>query len=138
MLVQIGVFIIAVSFAIFSVALSRLLLRSSSVIEVMHTATGKMESKLDETILALDGTLDEAGGTISDMKAKLNALDSLFISTEQLGNAANVIGEKLDDVTEGYIKSGNIPGTKSFIRIIQSTEFAKGLLESWKRGKAGI
>lgn len=134
-LVQIGVFIMAVSFAIFAVALSKLLLRASTGIEAIQTATGKMESKLDGTLLALEGTLDETNGTISDMEAKLNALNSVFLSVDKFGDAANVMGKELDEMTEGYANTGDITGAKPFIRVIQSVEFAKGLLESWKRGR---
>lgn len=136
MLVHIGVFIMAVSFAIFAVALSKLLLRASTGIATISTATGEMESKLDGTLQALEGTLEETNGTISDMEDKLNALNSAFMSAEQFGEAAKVIGEELNEVTGEYANTGETPGAKPFIRIIQKVEFAKELLESWKRGKA--
>lgn len=136
MLVQIGVFIMAISFAIFAIALSRLLLRASSSIEAIQTATGQMEAELDGTLQALDGTLEETNGTLSDMEAKLNAVDSVFLSVEEFGNAANIIGQELDEVTEGHANAEDLRGAKPFIRIIQSAELVKGLLESWKRGIA--
>lgn len=91
---------------------------------------------MDGTLQALEGTLEETNGTISDMESKLNALNSVFLSAEQFGDAAKVFGEELKDLTEGYANTGDTPGAKPFIRIIQGTEFAKELLESWKRGKA--
>lgn len=136
MLVQIGVFIMAVSFAIFAVALSKLLLRASSGIKAIQTATGKMESNLDGTLRALEETLDETNGTISDMESKLIGLDSVFLSAGKLGDASHVLSEELDELTREYADTGNTPGTTPFIRIIQGAEFAKGLLKSWKRGQA--
>lgn len=136
MLVQIGVFIMAVSFAIFAGALSRLLLRASSGMESILTAAEKMEIKLDGTLQGLEGTLDEANGTIEDLETKITALDSVFLSAEKLGDAANTIGKEMDELTSGYANVEGTPGAKPFIRIIQSTELAKGLLKSWKRGQA--
>lgn len=94
-----------------------------------------MESKLDGTIEALEGTLNNTNGTVSDMEAKLNALDSVFLSTEKLGDAVHVMSEELDELTKAYADTGNTTGTKPFIRIIQSAEFVKGLVKSWKRGQ---
>lgn len=136
MLVQIGVFIMAVSFAIFAVALSQLLLRASSGIEAIQAAAGKMESKLDGTLQALEGTLDETAGTLSDMEAKLNAVDSVFISAENLGDAANSMGKEMEELTKDYSNTSGTPGIKPFVLMIQGAEFTKGLLKSWKRGQS--
>ncbi|MFC5603457.1 DUF948 domain-containing protein [Sporosarcina koreensis] len=136
MLVQIGVFIMAVSFAIFAAALSKLLLRASTSIEAIQFAAGKMETKLDGTLQVLEGTLDEASGTISDMEVKLNALDSVFFSAEKLGDAANAMGKEMENLTKDYSNSVGTPGVKPFILMIQGAEFAKSLLKSWKRGQA--
>jgi len=125
----------ALSFAIFSVALSKLLLRASTSMEAVRSTVRNMESKMDGTVVALEGTLDNTNGTISDMEAKLNALESVFLSTEKLGDAVHTMSEELDDMTKGYVETGNTIGTKPFIRIIQSAEFVKGLVKSWKRGK---
>lgn len=135
MLVQIGVFLMAISFAVFAVALSKLLLRASSGIEAIRTATGEMDSKLDGTLQALEGTLDETNRTISDMEGKLNALNSVFLSIEKFGDATNIVGEELNDMTEVYANNRDMTGVKPFIRTIQSVEFAKMLLVSWKRGR---
>ncbi|MCM3710986.1 DUF948 domain-containing protein [Sporosarcina luteola] len=136
MLVQIGVFLIAISFAIFAIALSKLLLRASSGVKAIRTATGEMESKLDGTLQALEGTLDETNRTISDMDGKLNALNSVFLSVEKFGGAANIVGEELNELTKTYVEKADMSGVKPFIRTIQSAEFAKKLLESWKRGRS--
>ncbi|WP_252503039.1 DUF948 domain-containing protein [Sporosarcina sp. Marseille-Q4943] len=136
MLVPIGVFMMAIAFAIFAVALSKLLLRASSNIEVVRTAAVQMESKLDGTIQALEGTLDETNRTIADMEEKTTSLDSVFLSAEELGKGANALSEELESLTQGYASNGDAPGAKPFVRIIQTTEFVKGLFNSWKRGKA--
>ncbi|MCM3743260.1 DUF948 domain-containing protein [Sporosarcina luteola] len=134
-LVQIGVFIMAVSFAIFAIALSKLLLRTSTGIGAIATAAGELESKLDGAIQAFEGTLDETNVTISDMEGKLNALNSVFMTAEKFGDAANLFGEELNDMTEAYANNGDLKSVKPFIRTIQGAEFAKMLWASWKRGR---
>jgi len=126
----------AISFAIFAIALSKLLFRASSGMKTIQTAAGKMESKLDGTLHALEGTMDEAEGTMKDLEAKIHALNSVFLSAEQLGDAANVLGGELDELTKDYADTEGAPGAKPFIRVIQGAESAKGLLKAWKRGKA--
>jgi len=135
MLVQIGVFLMALSFAIFSVALSKLLLHASKSMEVFQSTARNMESKFDGTIKALEGTLDNTNRTISDMETKSNALDSVFVSAEKLGDAVHVMSKELDEMTKGYVETGNTSGTRPFIRIIQGAELVKGLVKSWKRGQ---
>ena len=136
MLVQIGIFIMAISFVIFAVALSRLLLRTSTSIETVRIAALQMEFKMDGTLHALEGTITETDETITDLDSKLKSIDSVFLSAEKFGDATNVMSEKLEDLTTGYASAGQATGTKPFIRIIQTAEFVKGIWKSWKRGQA--
>lgn len=136
MLTHIGVFLIAISFAIFAVALSKLLYRTSTSLEAARKAAVMLESEMDETILAVEGTLMETNRTITDMEGKVNSLESVFLSVEKVGNAANVMGEKLDELTGIYERTERSLGTKPFIRSIQYAEFAKGIWKSWKRGQS--
>ena len=136
MLVHIGIFIMAISFLIFAVALSKLLLRTSTSMEAVRIAALQMESKMDGTLHALEGIITETDGTITDLESKLKSIDSVFLSAENFGEATNAMSEKLEDLTTGYASAGQATGTKPFIRIIQTAEFVKGLLISWKRGQA--
>lgn len=138
MLGQIGVLIMSVSFAIFAVALSKLLYRTSSSIEAVRLAIGQMESNMDGTLEALEETLNETSETVVDMEMKLTSIESVFESAELLGEASSTISGQMKNVTEGYALTGHAPGTKKFIHIIQSAEFAKSLIRSWKRGQSAL
>ncbi|MBD7983251.1 DUF948 domain-containing protein [Sporosarcina sp. Sa2YVA2] len=135
MFVHIGVFLIAVSFAIFAIYLCKNLWRISIVGNSVSNTIIRMESSFLGTIQEVECVLDSTYVTATDVEAKVDALNGVFHTVGEIGNTAGMISEGLNDVTASYASSENTNGEKPFIRIIQGAEFAKGLVKSWKRGQ---
>lgn len=135
MLMHIGVFLMAVSFAIFAILLSKLLRQISSTIGSAGKSFDQMESKLDATVNSLENTIESTEITLIDMETKLNAIDSVFVSAGKVGDSARLATDELEELTSDYANQKELPGAMPFIRIIQSAEFVSGLFGSWKDGK---
>lgn len=133
--VHISVFIMAIAFAIVSIFIAKLLLRVSGVIGTVGQTFSTLETKLDKTVLKLEQTIKETNETASDIEEKSLALNSVFYTVKHLGDTTSLLSEELAARTEQYTKDTSLPGTKPFVRIIQISEFASGLLNSWKLGK---
>lgn len=134
--VHIGVFIMAVAFAIVAVFIAKLLLRVSSIIGTAGQTVSNMESKLDKTAIELERTITETNATATDIEEKSLALNSVFYTVKHVGDSTSLVSEELAVRTERYAQNTSLPGTKPFVRIIQLSEFASGLFNSWKRGKS--
>lgn len=135
MFVHIGVFLMAIAFAIFAIYLSKLLKNMAQNIELIGKTTGRMESKFDHTLYELEQMLIESNGTAKDVELKLDALNSVFQTTEELGQAAQKVSGAIVKMTSDYNEDSRLAGTRPFIRIIQASEFAISLYQSWKRGR---
>ncbi|CAM3051945.1 DUF948 domain-containing protein [Filibacter tadaridae] len=136
--VHIGIFITAVSFALVSIFLAKILLRVSGVIQSVGQTVSGVESKLDKTIEALENSLVETNATALDVEVKLQALDSVFHTIKHVGDTSSLLSEELETTTEKYNKDASLPRIRPFVRIIQLTEFTLGLLRPWKRGKRAL
>lgn len=135
MLMHIGVFLMAISFAIFAILFSKLLLQISSTVGSAGKGFEKMELKLDDTVNSLENTLENTEITLNDMETKLNAVESVFVSAGKVGDSAQLATDELEELTSDYANQKDLPGAMPFIRIIQSTEFVSSLFGSWKDGK---
>ncbi|MFS0576312.1 DUF948 domain-containing protein [Sporosarcina sp. 179-K 3D1 HS] len=135
MLSAIGVLLIAVSFAIFSIYVAKLLHRVAQSIESLGNVANRMEGQVNETAGAVEQTLEEADWTIRDIDVKLEALDSVFDTVEEVGETAYLTSTGLKEATGVYAKSEVMPGTKPFVRVVQFSELTLGMVDSWKRGK---
>ncbi|NYF25446.1 DUF948 domain-containing protein [Sporosarcina sp. JAI121] len=134
--VHIGVFIMAVAFAIVAVFIAKLLLRISGVIGTIGQTVSNMESKLDKTVIELEQTITETNVTATDIEEKSLALNSIFYTVKHVGDSTSLISNGVAARTKRYSEDSSMPGTKPFVRIIQFSEFASGLFNSWKRGKS--
>ncbi len=133
--VHIGVFIMAIAFAIVSIFIAKLLLRVSGVIGTVGQTVSTLETKLDKTVLELEQTIKETNETASDIEEKSLALNSVFYTIKHVGDTTSLLSENLAARTERYTNDTSLPGTKPFVRMIQFSEFASGLFNSWKLGK---
>ena len=134
--VHIGVFIMAVAFAIVAVFKAKLLLRVSGVIDSVGKTISNMELKLDKTIIELEQTITETNVTAMDIEEKSLALNSIFYTAKHVGDSTSLMSDELAARTKRYSEDTSLPGTKPFVRIIQFSEFTSGLFNSWKRGKS--
>ena len=133
--IHISVFIVAIAFALVSVYFAKLLLRVSDIIGTVGKTVSAFENKLDKSVIELERTIAEAKATATDIEEKSLALNSVFYTVKHVGDSTSLLSEELEVRTERYAQDLLLPGTKPFVRAIQFSEFASGLLTSWQRGK---
>ncbi|WOV88938.1 DUF948 domain-containing protein [Sporosarcina oncorhynchi] len=135
MFVDIGVFLMAVSFAIFAVFFAKNLWRLSFVAKSVGETAKQMESSFNGTLDQVEKVLDNTHATAMDVEVKISALNGVFYTVGEVGHTTDLISEELNDLTVGYANGRRVEGEKPFIRIIQGAEFVKGVIKSWKRGQ---
>ncbi|GKV68205.1 hypothetical protein NCCP2716_07030 [Sporosarcina sp. NCCP-2716] len=135
MLTHIGVFLIAVSFAVFAVYLCILLTRISGLITTVGHTAKQMESKMENSIHELELTLVEARSSAVDVQVKLDALTSLVETVENAGDTAETAAEGISDLTGRYADEPGLPGTKPFVGAIHIGELAASLFSTWKKAE---
>lgn len=134
-LVYIGVFIMALSFALVSIFIVKLLLRTSSMISTLGQSVSDVETNLDKTIIKMEETIVESEKTANDVETKLLAANSLFLAVKNVGDTTALISEDIHSRTKRYAAKQSLPGTMPFVRAILVGEFGHGLLRSWKKGR---
>lgn len=125
----------AIAFALISIFIAKILLRISGVIGTIGQSVSLVESKLDRTIHELEQTIVDTTVTASDIEEKSLALNSVFQTVKNIGDTSSLVSESVVKRTTRYKADQSMPGTKPFVRIIQVSEFAFGLLNSWGEGK---
>jgi len=135
-LAHIGVFIIALGFALVSIYIAKLLLKTSGIITTMGATVHAVETKLDKTIKEIEATIVEMDQTASDVEEKLSGTNSLFLAVQDVGDTTEMMSGEIHSLTEKYAQDDTLSGSSPFIRVIQFTEFGLGLVRSWKKGKS--
>lgn len=135
MLVHIGVFLIAISFAIVSIYIAIMLLKTSRILSTAGRSVSLMEARVDQMIGEMEDTLYVAGNTVNDLDVKLDSMTSAFYVVRDLADTSETLTEGISGVTQSYEQDDTLKGTGPFVRIIQFSEFAVGLVKSWKQGE---
>lgn len=135
-LAHVGVFIIALGFALVSIYVAKLLLKTSAVIKTMGVTVHAVETKMDKTISEIEATIVEMEQTASDVEEKMSGTNGLFLAVQDVGDSSKMMSDELHTLTEQYAKDESLTGSRPFIRVIQFSEFGLGLVRSWKKGKS--
>ncbi|WJY28354.1 MULTISPECIES: DUF948 domain-containing protein [Sporosarcina] len=133
--VHLGVFLIAVAFAVFAVYVCIVLNRISGLLSTVGHTAKRMVGKSDETIRQLELTIVEARSSAADVQMKLDALESLTDTVKNAGDTAEQAAESVSDLTASYGKQPGLPGTKPFVGLIQAGELAASLFTTWKKAE---
>lgn len=132
---SIAIFIVTLAFAIISIYIAKLLLRVSRLIQTLGQTVDRVEGQMDSAVEEIGSLIEEVEVTATDVENKLIASDGLFLTIQNIGDAASIISTDLHDKVMQYRKAETLPGTQKFIRIIQWGEFANKLFTSWKIGQ---
>ena len=135
-LAHVGVFIIALAFALVSIYIAKLLLKTSVIIRTMGATVHAVETKMDKTISEIETTIAEMEQTACDVETKLSGTTGLFLAVKDVGNTTEIVSDMLHTRTAQYANDDSLTGSRPFIRVIQFTEFGLGLVRSWKKGKS--
>lgn len=134
-LAHLGVFIIALGFALVSIYVAKLLLKTSAMIKTMGTTVHAVETKLDKTVNEIEATIVEMDQTASDVEEKLSGTTGLFLAVQDIGDSTEMITSEFHSLTKQYASNDSLEGSRPFIRVIQFSEFGLGLVRSWTKGK---
>ena len=134
-LAHVGIFIIALAFALVAIYIAKLLLKTSVIITTMGVTVHAVETKMDKTINEIEATIVEMEQTACDVETKLSGTSGLFLAVKDVGDATEIVSHELHTRTAQYANDNSLPGTRPFIRVIQFTEFGLGLVRSWNKGK---
>ena len=135
MLVNIGVFLIAISFLLVAIYVAKLLLRTSTIISTLGSTVSVVETKLDKMTTEMEATIVEMNKTATDIDSKITSTNGLFMAVQDVGDTTAIISGELKSRTGQYVNESSLAGTKPFIRGIQFGEFGLGLIRAWKKGK---
>lgn len=133
--ISIATFIVALAFALISIYIAKILLRVSKLLKTLGQSMDEVEQQMDKTVHEVGQLMEEAEVTATDVADKLIATEGLFLSLTNVGDAGEVISKDLHSKAKRYGSNPKLPGTKTFVRAIQWSEYANVLLKSWKRGK---
>lgn len=134
-LAHIGILIVAIAFAIIVIFSAKLLLKTAKFISTMGATLVQVETKLDATIVEIEGILEETNKSAQDVATKVEAVEQLFLVVKDIGQSTEMITESLAKTTTGYTDEAFEKGATPFIRAIQFSEFGSNLLNTWKRAK---
>ncbi|MBD7909478.1 DUF948 domain-containing protein [Sporosarcina gallistercoris] len=133
--VHIGVFLLAVSFAIFAIYLCIVLTRISGLLTTVGSTANRMADKADVSIKELELTIVEARTSATDVQLKLDALNSVAETAKNLGDTMYTATDSVHGMVKTYAKQPDLPGTKPFVGLIQLAEFASSLFSTWKKAE---
>lgn len=133
--VYVGVFIVAVAFALVAIYIAKILSRISTMMGTLRGAMQVVETRVDSTIAELEETIGAADVTASDVETKLAAMDGLFLTVRDIGETSAIVGEAVHSHTKQFSDEKSLTGMKPFIRAMLVSEFGHGLFRSWKRGQ---
>lgn len=133
--VHIGVFLLAISFAIFAIYLCIVLTRISGLLTTVGKTARRMEDKVGVSLNELELTIVEARTSTADVQMKLDALNSIAETAKNVGDTAYTATESVHSMVETYAQQPNLPGTKPFVGLIQLSEFAANLFSTWKKAE---
>ncbi|MBB4826259.1 uncharacterized protein YoxC [Sporosarcina luteola] len=135
MLVHIGVFLIAVSFAVVSIYIVKILMRTSRLLATAGKSVTLMEARVDQMIGEMEETLYVAGNTVNDLERKMDSMSSAFYVVRDISDTSQTLTDGISGVVESYDRTDTLKGTGPFVRLIQFSEFAVELFKSWKQGE---
>ncbi|WP_172369096.1 DUF948 domain-containing protein [Sporosarcina jiandibaonis] len=135
MLVNIGVFLIAIAFLLVAIYVAKLLLRTSAIISTLGSTVSDVEGKLDKMITEMEATIVEMNSTAIDVEHKLASTNGLFMAIKDIGDTTSTVSGVSESWTDQYVTDESLAGTRPFIRAIQFGEFSFELVRSWKKGK---
>ncbi len=133
--VHIGVFLIALSFAIFAIYLCIVLTRVTGLLRTVGSTANRLADKADISIKELELTIVGARTSATDVQVKLDALNSVAETAQNLGDTMYTASESVHGMVDTYSKQPDLPGTKPFVKLIQLAEFASSLFSTWKKAE---
>src|SRR5690554_4652860 len=85
-LAYVGIFLITLAFALVSIYIAKLLLKTSFIIKTMGITAHTVETKMDKTISEIEETIGEIEQTACDVEAKLSGTNGLFLAVKDVGD----------------------------------------------------
>lgn len=130
--VYIGVFMCALAFALVAVYASLVLKRTATMVESLGKTLGEVEEKLHYITPELRKTVNETGKTIDELQDKMEAVDSMVMTLENVGVSVNEGGQYMDAQTE---KASPYQTPKNRNKLIETFKWADVAYKLYKKMK---
>lgn len=134
-LISIATLLITIAFAFVCVYIAGLILQVVSLLKTVGQTFDQIERQLDQTIVETEQLIGTIEQSAADVEEKLQATSAVFDSLDSVGQASHEISGVIKEKVKAFASDENLRTATPFIRVIQWSEYASVLLDSWKRGR---
>ena len=131
-LLSIGTFLCALSFAFLAICLAVMLRQSARTLNEAGNAAAEIESLTDDLVHGVERTLLEADRAMDDLKEKMDAADTLVASAGHMSDAALAASDALNMQARKLAAPENLEKVDTYVKAIEWSEVASRLYRKWK------
>ncbi|SFE40144.1 Uncharacterized protein YoxC, contains an MCP-like domain [Lentibacillus persicus] len=130
--VYIGIFMCALAFALVAVYASLVLKRTATMVETLGKTLSEVEQRLHYITPELRKTINETGKTLDELQDKMDAVDSMVMTLENVGVSVKEGGRFMDEQTA---KASAYETPKNRRTLIDSFKWADVAYKLYKKMK---
>lgn len=131
-LLSIGTFLCAISFAFIAICLAVMLNQASKTLNHTGDAIDQVEKMTDELVHGIERTILEADRITDDIAEKMQAVDPLVESAGHMGDAVKASSEALNIQARKLAAPENLDKIDYYVQAIKWSEVASKLYRKWK------
>ena len=130
---SIGVLLVAIAFLMISVGVAIFLYRMTDTLNKAGDAIQEVDIELSGVTKEVEGTLVAANGVMDDVTYKVEKLNPIFTSIDQLGEANRIQTVMIEEQLKAYKPSEQ--DLNKYVQAVQWGEVASRLYRKWKVNK---
>lgn len=131
-LLSIGTFLVALSFAGVAICLAIMLNQVSKTLDHTGDTIDDIERHAEKLMTRVEGTLIEADRAMDDIALKISAADPLFHSAEHISDTVKLATDALNVQAKRLAEPAYLNSIDSYIKAIEWSEVASRLYRKWK------
>jgi len=132
MLLSIGTFLCAISFAFIAICLAVMLNQASKTLNHTGDAIDQVEKMTGELVHGIERTILEANRITDDIAEKMQAVEPLVESAGHMGDAVKVSSDALNIQARKLAAPENLDKIDHYVQAIKWGEVASKLYRKWK------
>ncbi|WLV25264.1 DUF948 domain-containing protein [Aciduricibacillus chroicocephali] len=131
-LLSIGTFLCALSFAFLAVCLAVLLQQTSRILKHTGETVDQVEKMTDDLVHGIERTILEGDQLLDDLEEKLVAVDPLVASAGHIGDAVEASASALNIQARKLAAPENLNKIDQYVKAITWSEVASRIYKKWK------
>ena len=131
-LLSIGTFLCALSFAFLAVCFAVLLQQTSRILKHTGETVDHIEKMSDDLVHGIERTILEGDRLIDDLEEKLTAVDPLVASAGHIGDAVQASASALNIQARKLAAPENLNKIDQYVKAISWSEVGSRLYKKWK------